>query len=588
MSKRVLVLGGGVGGMSAAHELVERGFEVTVVERGNVPGGKARSVRVAGTGTGGRADLPGEHGFRFFPGFYRHLPDTMRRIPAGPNRTVFDNLVSATRVQIILAGQEMAIFPAQFPKSLEDFVDLLTGALNFSNFAGLSAEDVQAYYTKIWQLLTSCEARRVAEYEKQSWWQFVEAERHSPTYQIVFARGMTRALVAARAEEGNAKTLGDILLQLLFDISNPGGPSTDRVLNGPTNDAWIDPWLAYLKTRGVTYRLHTEVAAFRLQDRKIAGVTVEENGQRTELTGFDWYVSALPVEVMARLVTEPMVALDPKLAGIVTLGGHVRWMNGIQFYLNRDIPLEFGHQLYLDSPWALTSLSQAQFWSGVELSGFGDGTVRGILSVDVSDWDSASRRAPGKPAKACTSQEVVKEVWEQLKECLNGGSKPVGLNDADLVAAHVDESITFSKTGGEAVNREPLLVNKPDTYRIRPEADSAIENLFLAADYVRTYTDLATMEAANEAARRAVNGILARAKLPLTRNYCDVWPMYEPREVRALRALDAMRFRLDQPWSMEVPLVVRLAHQAFLLAQPVLDPVARAASWLLHRVKMPT
>ena len=35
-----------------------------------------------------------------------------------------------------------------------------------------------------------------------------------------------------------------------------------------------------------------------------------------------------------------------------------------------------------------------------------------------------------------------------------------------------------------------------------------IPNLFLASDYVRTHTDLATMEGANEAARRAVNGIL--------------------------------------------------------------------------------
>ena len=35
-----------------------------------------------------------------------------------------------------------------------------------------------------------------------------------------------------------------------------------------------------------------------------------------------------------------------------------------------------------------------------------------------------------------------------------------------------------------------------------------IPNLVLAADYVRTHTDLATMEGANEAARRAVNAIL--------------------------------------------------------------------------------
>ncbi len=70
----VAVLGGGVGGLSAAHELAERGFAVTVYEARADFGGKARSMPVPGSGTGGRADLPAEHGFRFFPGFYRHLP----------------------------------------------------------------------------------------------------------------------------------------------------------------------------------------------------------------------------------------------------------------------------------------------------------------------------------------------------------------------------------------------------------------------------------------------------------------------------------------------------------------------------------
>ncbi|SLJ81199.1 amine oxidase [Mycobacteroides abscessus subsp. abscessus] len=76
------MLGGGVAGLTAAHELAERGFEVTVYER-RALGGKARSIPVPGTAAGGRPELPGEHGFRFFPGFYQHIPDTMRRIPFG-------------------------------------------------------------------------------------------------------------------------------------------------------------------------------------------------------------------------------------------------------------------------------------------------------------------------------------------------------------------------------------------------------------------------------------------------------------------------------------------------------------------------
>src|SRR5262245_21968894 len=59
----VAVFGGGVSGLTAAHELAERGFEVTVYER-RAWGGKARSMDVPGTASGGRLPLPGEHGFR--------------------------------------------------------------------------------------------------------------------------------------------------------------------------------------------------------------------------------------------------------------------------------------------------------------------------------------------------------------------------------------------------------------------------------------------------------------------------------------------------------------------------------------------
>src|SRR5437764_11158512 len=82
---RVAVLGGGVAGLSAALELAERNFRVTVYER-KALGGKARSIPVPQSATGGRRSLPGEHGFRVFPGFYWNLGDTMRRIPFAGNQ----------------------------------------------------------------------------------------------------------------------------------------------------------------------------------------------------------------------------------------------------------------------------------------------------------------------------------------------------------------------------------------------------------------------------------------------------------------------------------------------------------------------
>ena len=104
-------------------------------------------------------------------------------------------------------------------------------------------------------LLTSCDERRYEQWELQSWWVFVDAEQRSRRRSSKFlAEGLTRTLVAARAREISARTGGLILAQLLFDLTRAGGRA-DRVLDAPTNEAWIDPWVAHLRGLGVDLRL---------------------------------------------------------------------------------------------------------------------------------------------------------------------------------------------------------------------------------------------------------------------------------------------------------------------------------------------
>ena len=100
----VAVLGGGMAGLTAAHELIERGFAVTVYERKAWVARHAASTSPS-TAAGGRKPLPGEHGFRFFPGFYHHVPDSMRRIPFPGNANgVWDNLAEASGGKWLRAG----------------------------------------------------------------------------------------------------------------------------------------------------------------------------------------------------------------------------------------------------------------------------------------------------------------------------------------------------------------------------------------------------------------------------------------------------------------------------------------------------
>ena len=547
MTKSVLVLGGGVAGMSAAHELAERDFEVVVLETRPIAGGKARSMPVPGSGTGGRRDLPGEHGFRFFPGFYRHVPDTMRRIPFGGERDgVLSNLVPATRVQMARAGGAEIITPAHLPGSLADLDLAFRALIVYATNLGIPADEQAHFVDRLLLLLTSCEERRFAEYEHQSWWEFSGAQRQSAAYGKFLADGLTRTLVAAKAREMSARTGGYILLQLLFDLSRPGGQA-DRVLNGPTNDVWIDPWLAHLRSLGVDYRCEHQVEAIHCDDGRITGVGVVAGGNAF-VESADFYVAALPVEVMRPLLSDDLKLAEPRLAGLHRL--RTRWMNGIMFYLDRDVPLVHGHTVYIDSPWALTSISQAQFWPAVELEEMGDGRVDGILSIDVSDWE-APGIVRGKQAMHCSKEEVREEVWAQLEAGLEDAGIDV-LQEANVLAWFLDPAIVYPNPTS-AVNLEPLLINTAGSWEDRPEAVTSIDNLFLASDYVRTHTDLATMEGANEAARRAVNGILERTGSSQPR--CPVWKLTEPAIFAPARALDRLLFALRRPPQQQLRVV---------------------------------
>src|SRR3954451_20705469 len=132
----VAVLGGGVAGLTAAHELIERGFAVTVYEARDRLGGKARSLPVPDSGNDGRRALPAEHGFRFFPGFYKHVPDTMRRIG------VDSHLVGAERVLLAQGGgRRELVTTAHLPESLEDFALVSRFLLEAATKLGVPPQD---------------------------------------------------------------------------------------------------------------------------------------------------------------------------------------------------------------------------------------------------------------------------------------------------------------------------------------------------------------------------------------------------------------------------------------------------------------
>jgi uncharacterized protein with NAD-binding domain and iron-sulfur cluster len=643
--KKVVVIGGGVAGLSAAHELAERGFAVHVYERKAVFGGKARSIEFS---PAAGVTLNGEHGFRFFPGFYQHVTNTMDRIPAAGGAagdTVFKHLV---RLSSLRAIGDVARDPVQGVLPLKPlwraFGDWVAFLPSFTQVTPgpdrkpLTGSDLGFFARRIWRFWSACPERRQAEFEGIPWSEFVDAKR-SDAYNKYLCVGLTRNLVACKAETASALTVGTIGFQLLKDAASGllRSTSLDRVLDGPTSHVWIEPWVHHLQTKfGVVFHASRELSSIAVTNgpsgpvvsslemsetpvnrgpeavaraercQKVADELAElapeeaheklaqgDQPNREKITA-DYFVFAIPVEQMNTYVTREVAAAVPEWRTLPELAKSVEWMNGVVFYLTQKSAIPTAHTDFIDSDWALTSIFQDDdIWPQWQIMRGNDPQIRQMLSVDVSNWTTPRTRGPhlGQSASELTRLDVVEEVWAQVKAGVAGRSG-YQVSDASRKYWFIDDSIqerldtrkalTFRRSHAHRkrkrllTNAEPLLVNEVGTRRLRPNASGSLGNAVLASDYVLTETDLATMEGANEAARRAVNAILTKEGCT---NLCELFPLEEPLEF--VRNWDRKRFEKGLPQSRLVTVgewVMALTVQGVLLISRVLD-------WCIRRIE---
>jgi uncharacterized protein with NAD-binding domain and iron-sulfur cluster len=532
MSK-VVVIGGGIAGLSVAHHLLRgRVDEIHVYEPSDRVGGKAKNQSVAGEREGGV--YPAEHGFRFFPHFYRHIVDTMRTTPT-PHGSAFDLLVASEKAGVAHDGQMIEIERSENLLHAPSFV---RGIVQMLTTRGIGLADSLRYGGVLLQFATSCQERRDRQYDDIPWSDFA----HWKSYDTEFVELVIKAsrnLSAMRAPNTSATTIGSISLQMIFDFDPMPDRKMDPVLPGPTEEVWLQPWFEHLRKNGVTF--HFGKACDRIDFDARAG-RVRSVAFGGEVVVADEYVLAVPLEVAATLVPEDMRAFDVSLRNIRTLAPHARGdMVGLQFYLREDVPIVKGHVHYPKTPFALTSVSQAQFWTPKPSERPSTPELGGILSVIISDWDTAGTQ--NLRARDYTDRrELLDEVWRQLATQLPAGT----IDRQDVLKSHLDDNVLL----GPFANATPLLIHPVGQLKLRPDAETAIDNFSLASDYVRTFTDLATMEGADEAARRAVVAILRRHgvaadRLPFVRRFTE-GPVFD-----GAKLVDRAFFAMGLPHPMQ-------------------------------------
>ena len=277
MARTVAVLGGGVAGLSAAHELAERGFDGAVYEAREHLRRQGALVRRPGLGVrrpsrpARRARLP------LLPRASTATCPTRcggSRFPGAPTawRATWSRATRALLAQA--GGRNELIGVMHAPGSLEDLSAVSRFLLGWATQVGIPAHEHALFVERLLTLLTSCDERRLEQLEQQSWWEFSGAERRSEAYGKFLADGLTRTLVAARAREMSARTGGLILLQLLFDLTRVGRPRRPRARRA--DPGGVDHAVGGAPAAAAASTLHAgaPVAGIEFDGRRITGVRV--------------------------------------------------------------------------------------------------------------------------------------------------------------------------------------------------------------------------------------------------------------------------------------------------------------------------
>jgi len=375
------------------------------------------------------------------------------------------------------------------------------------------------------------------EWDKTSWWDFWELDKQRTEFQILIGWSISQDLIAVNPHKASTRMLGYSLLQMFYSLLLPNHGIADRVLDGPADIELVTPWVNELQKKGCHLNVNTRLYNINYDEsaNKIRSMHILNTitGELKEVTG-DQFILAVPIEVAIPFLRH-LKGFDKVLQGWDKSILDNKWMTGFQVYLKNDITVINGQIGIGDSPWAVSFLSENQFWrDSLKMKTFGDHKAAGVISCIISNWENPGQFT-NKTAQDCSSaDEIITEAWKQIR--FRFPEFP-DLNNPAVISYNLDPAIDFSH--GHAENMRPLFSVNVNSWEYRPEAYTSIGNFKLAADFIRTFAQSATMEGANEAGKRAVNSILSDDNRTDLIQIFDFW---EPEIFKFFQCIDQFRW----------------------------------------------
>jgi len=484
---KVVIIGAGIAGLTVAHELVEKGFDVDVYEKDSIAGGMARSTRT-------QEGIPSEHSWRGYAPFYYNTFEIMSRIPI--EKKLKDN-EPLERSIVTYKGQRY---------DLTDFIAKHPGGTIIKKALGENAPSLEqvwkdnkvGWHNKNPYVMKILEKYKIGGDEEKKPDVLENLAKSGIQFKLLNGDGsiaffdypylsylFIKGAIVNKRKTHDTKLI-DVMWPLqnstknyLLDfVSGPGygfdkttisthhyfgfmyqqlysGNNSWQVMNQPTSEAWIDPWVHYLKTKGVRFHFNSHID-----------------------------------DVMSIRADEYVLAVSPP---IKEPNDQISFRLGF----NKKISFEVKNIAFvlLETPYNITFYPQDENWSeDVDI-----GPLKSLWSGTIIQ---------GKEAVKLKPKELLTEVKRQL---LKSEYIRNLITEDDIVYEEIFEDWYWDPKLKRLVSRNPKWVNQVG--EVRPDNATDLPNVWIAGAHTKTSIDVWSMESAVESGKLVSNLILKKYKL---------------------------------------------------------------------------
>jgi len=503
---KVIIIGGGIAGLTTAHLLIMSGCDVTLIECSDDVGGQAKSGYYNG-------NFPTEHSLRVIHDSYAHFYKIFKILQ---EHSYLNSDYNLSQLDLCALYSDFSFYFKKNKLGKIGLLQKLTTHLKMISYMlrkGVKIREI-ILIIKLVYLMDDSLKSLIKKYDLIS---IEELLRLNDCSKIFYNTVYKIAQICGAVKPGSSSVLALRLLKIGREMI--GDIHSVKMFNGPNSAALFHPWRKCLHDLGVNIFTQKKITMLNSHEGHIVDCLSEDN---CTFSG-DYYVLATDYHNAKSILSNSnllnSVNLDTKI-----LDRCFEWSNGAQFYFSK-LP-EATHYnypglvtVYLESPWSLVSVLQSPpFWSNLAK------VNPSIYTLSVTFTNATAKGVVyQKTLLECTPNEIKQEL---LSQC--------GILQSDsMLGWHLDDSLQYVVNTAPAnfneklpmgsfsqqlnnvlINHNMLFTPVPGYYRSAPGAVTNIRNLYFAGEYCDTSYEIPTMEKACESGFHAANSILKKLNLP--------------------------------------------------------------------------